>query len=153
MDDVESYRDKKILISSDHTWRNSSQEILFGFKRALSSSKDPPNNPNELSHFLWPDLMTQVNSSFCFLLSSSFRCVLKVPALKTSPPFQNHQPVFLWQLAAVLPEESSSLRILCLLHQKNSFWISKRAFHPMSPTFFKSFFIHPLTLQRIFNNT
>ena len=96
MDNVESYRDEKILISSDHTWRNSSQEILFGFKRALSSSKDPPNNPNELSHFLWPDLMTQVNSSFCFLLSSSFRCVLKVPALKTSPPFQNHQPVFLW---------------------------------------------------------
>ena len=33
--------------------------------------------------------------------------------------------LFLWQLAIVAPEESSSLQILCLFHQKKSFPSSK----------------------------
>ena len=113
---LKSYRDEKIQISSDHTWRNSPQEMLFGFKWDVSSSKDPPNNPNELSPFLWPDPMTQMNS-LSFLLPGFLLFSMRAESLSWKPPPQKPPPCGFygnWQPSIL--EESWFLQILCFLH-------------------------------------
>ena len=93
----------------DHTW-----ESFFAFPKTneLSFSLTRPDDPDELP------------LCFCFLIFLSFPCMLKVPTLKTSSLFQNHQLVFFygnWQ--------SSPIRVL----------LSPNSMSPPSKKFFLNF--------------
>ena len=77
-------------------------------------------------------LLTIFLSFFLFFYSPLILCVLKVYFKRNSSTLQNHQPPFSMEIGSrVSLEESSSLRIPYLLHQKKSPKFPKLPFHSL----------------------